>query len=123
MHSNIDYRTIIAKYPDNASWKVSAHYGQRVEAIKEIRRLEGVSLKEAKDIEEVYMELRKYGELPRYAPMDESSTNYIVNLHGGVHLKVSTNQYGRFSVERVVLIADDLTQGELLQLIARLAVQ
>lgn len=115
--ATIDYRDIISKYPANAEWKVYAHANQKVNAIKSLRGSEGLGLKEAKDAVEVYLEQYASNSLPDFAP----PTEYTVKLYDGMELRVKVLSSGNFAVERIQLVANGLSQAQLLQFIANQA--
>lgn len=114
MRSNLNYREIIAKYPLNASWKAYAHANEKVNAIKCLRNSEGLGLKEAKDVVEVYLEKYESRSLPESVP----SPVITLAIGGGVTLTVTANPDGTSKVERSMLIGNRVSQAELLRLVA-----
>lgn len=112
--STDQFKDIIRRYPNDAEWKLLARAGEKVPAIKTLRTEEVISLKEAKDTMEVYLEWYKAGTLPEYVP----PTSTVIRLNAEAALTIHANPDGTYTVERTQLISDSITFSELLKLVA-----
>lgn len=111
-----DLRHILTADAEAISWKVFARANKPIDAIKEVRRLYGAGLRDAKDIVEEYRSMVRV-----HAAREGMGTAHrTVTLDSNTTLTIKPNGDGTFHITKTSMACQSATESDLLQVIANL---